>query len=192
MLFRKAVAADGNRCLEIYNSVCDWEEVNERQTFWDKEFYPNMETVQKALTANEMYVLENEEAADRKIVACGIINQFQPEIYKNFDWKIAAAPDEVLVLHTFAVDPGLQGKGYGRAFMSFYESLAKKMGCKVLRLDTLLTNTKAQSMYKKLGFELTGQCNDDPNGVGEILTFLGLEKGVLNAITITRGKERTD
>lgn len=174
MTFRKAVQTDGKRCLEIYNKVCDWEAVNGRQTCWDKVFYPNMDTVQKALDADEMYVLED----DGTILACGIINQFQPEIYKNFQWKIKADPDEVLVLHTFAVDPHLQGKGYGRTFMSFYENLSKELGCKVLRLDTLLSNTKAQSMYKKLGFELTGQCDDDPNGVGQILTFLGLEKKI--------------
>ncbi len=188
MKIRKAVAADGNRCLEIYNAVCDWEAVNGRQTCWNKESYPTMETVQKALAAEEMYVLEDEKAAgtsgcankgrNSKIVACGIINQFQPEIYGKYNWKIAAEPEEVLVLHTFAVDPVFQGKGYGRIFMDFYESLAEKTGCKALRLDTLLTNTKAQAMYKKLGFAITGQCNDDPNGVGEILTFLGLEKEI--------------
>lgn len=110
------------------------------------------------------------------IVVCGIINQLQPEFYKEFNWTAPAAPKEILVLHTFAVDPTFWGNGYAQFFMKFYEDLAYQNNYTTLRLDTTLTNIPAQNLYNKLGFRLTGQLEDDPNGVGQPLTFLGLEK----------------
>ena len=73
----------------------------------------------------------------------------------------------------------LQKKGYGSAFMSFYEKMAYDAGCKTLRLDTVISNKKSQAMYKKLGFNTTGQWEGDPNEVGWTLTFIGLEKVLL-------------
>ncbi|MCQ2593157.1 MAG: GNAT family N-acetyltransferase [Treponema sp.] len=178
MLIRKATLADGKRCLEIYNGVCDWEAQNTILTAWDKEFYPTMETVSSALSRDDLFVLEDSDKTTGKnqIVACGIINQEQPDFYQKYNWTIPATVQEALVLHTFAVDTNYQGAGYGRFFMNFYEDLARKKGCKVLRLDTTLTNLPAQSFYKKLGFRITGQFECDPNGIGTNIVLLGLEK----------------
>ena len=92
---------------------------------------------------------------------------------------VEAALSEVLVLHTFGVDPAMQKKGYGSAFMSFYEKMAYDAGCKTLRLDTVISNKKSQAMYKKLGFKTLGQWEGDPNEVGWSLTFVALEKVLL-------------
>ena len=180
MMIRKATTADAKRCLEIYNGVCDWETQNTILTDWDKNFYPTMETVSSALTRDDLYVLEDEVdgAGESKIVACGIINQLQPDFYTAYNWKFPAAPNEVLVLHTFAVDVNRKGRGYGRFFMNFYEELARQIGCKVLRIDTTLTNLPAQALYKKLEFKVAGQIENDPNGIGHTIIFLGLEKKV--------------
>lgn len=179
MVIRKAEKTDAKRCLEIYNGVCDWESENTILTAWDKKFYPTMETVTSALSRNDLYVLEDELAVEKKkIVACGIINQIQPDFYKAYNWTLAASADEILVLHTFAVDVDYKGRGYGRFFMNFYEDLARQMNCKVLRIDTTLTNIPAQSLYKKLGFKIAGQIENDPNGIGHTIILLGLEKEV--------------
>ena len=180
MIFRKAVHSDAKRCLEIYDAVSDWEAANGKQCCWEKGFYPTMETVEAALSLGELYVLEDEKAGKTgQIAACGIINHSQPEFYKLFDWAFEAALSEVLVLHTFGVDPAMQRKGYGSAFMAFYEKMAYDTGCKTLRLDTVTSNQKSQAMYKKLGFKTLGQWEGDPNEVGWTLTFIGLEKVLL-------------
>lgn len=176
MTFRKATQSDAVRCLEIYDAVSDWEAVNGRQTCWERGFYPTMETVQTALATGDLYVLEDEIDGKTVIVASGKINFEQPEYYKNFDWKTCAPDNEILVLHTFGVHPELQRRGYGQAFMAHYEKLARSLGCRVLRLDTVSSNQKSQAMYKKLGFWETGRWEGDPNGVGCTLVFVGLEK----------------
>ena len=173
MIFRKAVDSDAGRCLEIYDAISDWEAAKGKQCCWEKEFYPTMETVESGLSAGELYVLEDEAG---QVVSCGIINHSQPEFYKLFDWAFEADFSEVLVLHTFGVDPAMQKKGYGKAFMSFYEKMAYDAGCKTLRLDTVISNKKSQALYKKLGFTTTGQWEGDPNQTGRPLTFIGLEK----------------
>lgn len=179
MKVRKAVPSDAEICLKIYNSVCDWETENTILTAWNKQLYPTMETVSSALARNDLYVLEDKTGTEKnKIVACGIINQLQPDFYKEFIWTAPAVAKEVLILHTFAVNPDFWGKGYAQFFMNFYETLALQKNCKALRLDTTLTNIPAQNLYKKLGFKLCGQFEDDPNGVGQPLIFLGLEKKV--------------
>lgn len=182
MLIRKAEPADDKRCLEIYNGVCDWETQNTILTAWDKNFYPTMETVSSALVRDDLYVLEDEDKATggKQVVACGIINQIQPDFYREYTWSVAAAPEEVLVLHTFAVDVNCKGRGYGQFFMKFYEELAYQKNCKVLRLDTTLTNLPAQGLYKKLSYEVAGHFECDPNGIGHNIILLGLEKAVLH------------
>ncbi|WP_303920875.1 GNAT family N-acetyltransferase [Treponema berlinense] len=173
MIFRKAVDSDAGRCLEIYDAISDWEATMGKQCCWEKEFYPTMETVKSGLSAGELYVLEDEAG---QVVSCGIINHSQPEFYKLFDWAFEADFSEVLVLHTFGVEPAMQKKGYGKTFMSFYEKMAYDAGCKTLRLDTVISNKKSQALYKKLGFTTTGQWEGDPNQTDRPLTFIGLEK----------------
>lgn len=66
MIIRKARIEDAKRCLEIYNGVCDWESENTILTAWDKKFYPTMETVTSALSRDDLYVLEDELAVEKK------------------------------------------------------------------------------------------------------------------------------
>lgn len=179
MTIRKATSTDGMRCLEIYNAICDWETANGKQTCWNKDFYPTTDTVQNALARDDLYVLEDKGADGKDIIAaCGIINHLQPDFYKKFSWKMQADESKIMVLHTFAVDPKLQGHGYGKFFMDFYEKQAHQRDCHFLRLDTTITNKRAQKMYKKFGFEVIGQVEEDPNGIGSMLIFLGLEKNI--------------
>ena len=176
MIFRKANQLDAERCLEIYDSVSNWEAINGKQSCWERGYYPTIETVQSALDCDDLYVLEDDIDGESVIVACGRIHHDQPYYYKSFSWQVEVSDKEVLVLHTFAVDPKFQRLGYGKTFMSYYEKMAFEKGCKVLRLDTIILNQKSQAMYKKLGFQTLNQWEGDPNGVGWTLVFLGLEK----------------
>lgn len=71
--------------------------------------------------------------------------------HEEADWQLAADEDEVLVLHTLTVDPLQAGHGYGRAFVAFYENLARDLSMKALRMDTNALNQKARALYRKLG-----------------------------------------
>ena len=98
---------------------------------------------------DDLYVLEEDSA----ILAAGVINQLQVDVYAGAPWEYEAEDSEVCVFHTLTVDPDLRGKGIGTRFMGFYEQTAREMGCPELRIDTNARNTTARTLYKKLGYK---------------------------------------
>ena len=54
------------------------------------------------------------------------------------------------------MDPLCSGRGYGTAFVAYYESYAKNNGCPVLRMDTNEKNAAARRLYARLGYREAG------------------------------------
>lgn len=79
------------------------------------------------------------------------------------------------VLHTLVISPHHAGRGYGSAFVEYYETYAKDMGCAELRLDTNARNTAARAMYKKHGYTEIGIVPTQFNGIPGVNLVL-LEK----------------
>ena len=146
--FRKADASDADAIENIYEMTHDAEEAGKTATGWQRGVYPTPQTAEDSLDRGDMYVAE----IDGRVIATGIINQEQVDVYADCDWKYKVPDDKVAVLHTLAVDPDTRGRGIGQSFVRFYEQLARDWGCEVLRIDTNATNTAARSMYKKLGY----------------------------------------
>ena len=44
-------------------------------------------------------------------------------------------------------------KGYGKAFVSFYEEYAKQHNCRKLCMDTNMINQRDRKMYHNLGYQ---------------------------------------
>ena len=153
MKVRKAVQEDIDRVSEIYELIHDREEKGLTAIGWKRNVYPVKDTARSALFRNDLYVLEDDDA---KVIASAIINKAQVPEYALAAWKHSAEDDEIMVLHTLCIDPAEQGKGYGRAFVSFYEDYAHKNGCRELRMDTNAINKAARAMYRKLGYEEAG------------------------------------
>lgn len=86
------------------------------------------------------------------IVGAAKIDQEQVDIYSKADWSIDVPDEKVMVIHTLVVSPKIKGKGYGTAFVKFYEQYARENGCSCLRMDTGDKNTVSRALYKKLGF----------------------------------------
>ena len=91
-----------------------------------------------------------------QVIAAAIINRIQVPVYAEVGWLYHAEPDEVMVLHTLVVDPLRAGRGYGTAFVAYYESYAKNNGCPVLRMDTNEKNAAARRLYARLGYREAG------------------------------------
>ena len=150
--FRPATEEDLDRIEEIYQNVHTAEEKGECTTGWKREIYPTRSTAQLGLEQGDLYV----ETADGIVVAAARINQEQVDVYAQINWEHPADDDQILVLHTLAVDPAEQGKGYGKNFVEYYEDLADTKDCTCLRLDTNERNTAARAFYKKLGYTEAG------------------------------------
>ncbi|MGA3170839.1 MAG: GNAT family acetyltransferase [Chthoniobacteraceae bacterium] len=55
-------------------------------------------------------------------------------------------------INYLAVDPGLQGNGYGRQIMERAEQLLRDRGCPKINLQVRATNHAVIEFYKRLGF----------------------------------------
>ena len=164
ILFRKANLNDINRIEEIYNLIHDLEESGKVEIGWIRNVYPIRQTAIDAINKDEMFIEED----DGIIVASAKINKEQVPEYKNANWQYDVLNEEVMVLHTLTVDPNFARKGYGREFVKFYEDYALNNNCHYLRIDTNEINTRARTMYEKLGYQEAGIVPCDFNGIPNI------------------------
>ena len=178
-MFRKATIKDINEITSLYMVVHTEEEAGRMSTGWIRSVYPTRETVEIAVKAEELFV----KVEGEKIVAVGRINQEQVDVYADVNWDFQVSDQQVMVLHTLAVHPEEQGKGYATAFCQFYEEYALKHGCNYLRIDTNEKNKNARKLYKKLGYKEVGVVPCIFNGIEDV-QLVCLEKRIegLNSI----------
>ena len=174
MVIRKAVAADLDAVEAIYDALHTLEEAKAIKTGWIRHVYPTRKTAEAALSLGTLYVLEDEGT----VRAAAKIDQEQPESYARAHWTLPAEAQAVLVLHTLVVDPAIARKGYGKAFVAFYEQEAKRRGCRVLRIDTNETNLPARRLYASLGYREVGVTPCAFNGIPDV-NLVCLEKPIL-------------
>lgn len=161
MTIRKATEADIPAISAIYEAIHDGEERGESTTGWLRGVYPVEATARASLEKGTLYVIEDEG----QIVASAKIDGEQVPAYAHCPWQYEAPPEQVLVLHTLVVDPAAKGRGYGSAFVRFYEDLAREQGRPCLRIDTNARNAAARALYKKLGYAESGIVDCVFNGI---------------------------
>ena len=159
---RKAGENDIPAVAGIYDRILAAEENGNAVIGWVRGVYPTEKTARAALAAGDLFVLE----AGGKICATARVNQEQVPEYAGGDWQYPDAPEnEIMVLHTLVVDPQAAGRGFGKAFVSFYEAYAREHGCRYLRMDTNAINAAARRFYAKLGFHEAGIVGCTFNGI---------------------------
>ena len=164
LTFRKAGREDLEDIVRIYDHSHDAEEAGLATTGWQRNIYPVREIAEASLDRDDMYVAES----DGEIVATGVINQIQVDVYADCDWNYKGPAEDVYVLHTLAVEPSARGGGIGRAFARFYEELARRNGCSILRIDTNARNTAARKLYAGLGYTETDIIPTVFNGLKDV------------------------
>lgn len=146
---RKGTEADIPRIAEIYDRILTREEAGQTPIGWQRGVYPTEQTAREAVWAGELFVLEDAG----QVMAAARINGVQVPEYAHASWRYPDAPaEQVLVIHTLVVDPEAAGKGYGTAFVGFYEDEARRRGCPYLRMDTNAKNKNARKLYAGLGY----------------------------------------
>lgn len=136
----------------IYSRIIDAQETGGSFVGWQRGVYPTRQTALDALGRGDLFVCVD----GGQVVAAAIINRIQVPVYAEVGWLYPAEPDEVMVLHTLVVDPLRVGRGYGTAFVAFYEGYARQSGCPVLRMDTNEKNAAARRLYARLGYREAG------------------------------------
>jgi ribosomal protein S18 acetylase RimI-like enzyme len=74
---------------------------------------------------------------------------------------VIRASDDVLELENVAVDPAEQGRGHGRALVSFAESQAREQGLTAVELYTNEAMAENVELYPRLGYVETGRRTED-------------------------------
>ena len=171
MNVRKAEKKDISAVTEIYGDIHTAEESGNVKIGWIRGVYPVRETAEAALGRGDLFVMEDGGA----VVGTGIINRMQVESYRAGNWHFPAEDSDVMVQHTLVISPHCSGKGYGKAFVAFYENYARENGCHYLRIDTNARNSNARAMYKKLGYAEIGIVPTVFNGIPDVQPVL-LEK----------------
>ncbi len=158
MNIREANISDLDYIVEIYDDIHSAEENGYQTIGWMRGVYPTRKTAEESILRGDMFVME-----DGKIIGAGIINQTQVDVYYGAPWEHDT--DSVCVLHTLVISPQTARKGYGRAFVGFYEWWAKEHGFPELRIDTNARNKAARAMYRKLGYKEIGIVPVTFNGI---------------------------
>ncbi len=171
--FRKAAASDIDAVTAIYDAIHTEEEAGRATTGWKRGIYPARATAEAALTRGDLFVAE----ADGRVTAAAILNQIQVDVYAGAPWEFEAPDEEIFVMHTLVVDPAAGGHGLGRAFEAFYEQEAARQGCRYLRIDTNVRNTRARRLYHSLGYKEISVAPCTFNGLNDIDLVL-LEKAL--------------
>ncbi len=174
-MIRKATENDIDRAAEIYENIFRAQDAGGLTVGWVRGIYPSRNSALEALERDELFVL-----VDGGVVAASArINQSQGEEYRRAAWKTDAPDEEVMVLHTLAVDPELRGKGYGTRFVNFYEKYARERGCPYLRIDTNEINAVARRLYARLGYSEADIVPCVFNGIPDV-NLVCLEKTLEN------------
>lgn len=171
MIIRKATSKDIDAVERLYDAIHTAEENGKQTIGWIRGVYPVRSTAEMALERDDLFVLEDAG----ELYGTAIINKIQVDSYKNGNWKHHVPDSQVCVLHTLVISPDSSGRGYGRAFIEYYEKYALETGCTELRIDTNARNTVARKMYQKHGYTEIGIVPTDFNGIPGIELVL-LEK----------------
>ena len=171
MKIRKATQNDIDAVEKLYDAIHTAEENGKQTIGWIRGIYPVRKTAEMALERGDLFVLEDAE----EIRGTGILNKIQVDSYAEGSWKHEVPDEQVCMLHTLVIDPDSAGKGYGRAFIEYYEAYARETGCTELRIDTNARNAVARAMYKKHGYTEIGIVPTVFNGIEGVQLVL-LEK----------------
>ncbi len=145
---RKAEIEESEEILEFYQDIISSTKDTEFKTRWS-ERYPNLKYIETGIENQEFYVYRENEG----ILAClSLNNRFEPE-YENVNWMIDAKPDEIIIIHAFAVSSNLAGKGIGKEIFNQIKENALKSNKKTIRIDIIDGNNGAKKVFEKLGFE---------------------------------------
>lgn len=181
-MIRPARSQDLNGIEVLYDHIHDLEEAGGQTIGWIRGVYPVRATAEEALARGDLFVMEIDETGSTgeicsRIVGAAFINQLQVDVYDQANWRYPARDEEVMVMHTLVIEPAVQHRGLGRAFLEYYEDYARAHGCRYLRIDTNARNETARAIYRKYGYWEAGIVSTTFNGIPGVDLVL-LEKAI--------------
>ncbi len=134
---------------EFYHTVINGVGNSRDSVRWKKDIYPSPDFLKSSIRKNELFIALDGEA----IIGAMILNHLYNEEYNKFQWPTKADDPEITVIHALAVHPFFTGKGYARQMVRFAIDYARNHQQKVIRLDVLKGNLRAEKLYSGMGFQ---------------------------------------
>ena len=155
---RRARADEFDQVLDFYTNMIDGMRGTEFDVCWEHDVHPSSAFFLRASAdAGEVYVGLVEDGEGATCIASAMVLNGEGDAgYESVSWHVAAAPDEVLVVHVLGTLPAYHGRGFARAMMEACIDVARAAGKRAVRLDTFTTNVRAQSLYESCGFANCG------------------------------------
>ena len=145
---RSAKDAEYEAVRAFYHSLIDDMQDSPYLPGWEKDIYPANDYLRDCLTRSELYIGE----IKNEIAAAMVVNGDCNEGYAGVRWPSRAEPEEVRVIHILGVHPRFAGLGYAKQLVAYAFDLARRSGCKAVRLDVLKGNLPAECLYRGMGF----------------------------------------
>lgn len=171
--FRKANVADIDGVAELYDSNVDKLLATFNYPGWMKDIYPARVTAVDAVAEGSLFVLEDKTIVNcgakdstyksNNIIATAILRVEKPEFYDRAEWDNEI---EYMVIHTLAVHPDYQGKGFGSVILDEIIKYAKTIQINCIRVDVYEDNTPAARMYEKASFVERGKVDLGRGNIG--------------------------
>lgn len=147
MILRKAEMNELDALYDFFDEIIAAQDDAPESAKWTKDVYPTRQDLQTAIEEGEMIV---GMVGDR--IACAQVISGNDEIYNDVVWPTEADPSEVSVLHLLCVHPDFYGRGYARQLIRYAIDYNRKLGRKVIRLDVIKGNGRAEKLYTSEGF----------------------------------------
>ena len=145
---RAARSGEYDRVRGFYDSLIDDMQGAPYFPMWEKDIYPTYAYLRDCVERGELYVGE----AEGEIATAMVVNGSGNDGYAKAQWPTRAKPEEVRVIHILGVHPRFAGKGYAKRLVAHALDLARRQGCKAVRLDVLQGNVPAERLYRGMGF----------------------------------------
>lgn len=154
--FRRAGPADTVAAQALYRAVLEHLGATGDLPRWHAEGRPSPGQVAGWVAAGDLYLAvdHGEDGGPDAGRAAGavVLDHEAPEAYRAVPWSFDADPREVLLLHALAVAPDRLRRGVARFLVDASLAVARRRGCRTVRLDAYVENTPARELYTRHGF----------------------------------------
>lgn len=157
---RKAKINESVKILELYNNIIDTAN-DEFDPKWNDE-YLNLGFIEDSILKEELYVYK----VDERIISSVVVNNDFGKRYTDANWIVDAKPNEIVVIHTFAVNPSYRGRGISKEIFNIIKKQSLKNHKKTIRVDVINGNNGAEIVFKHLGFKHVDTVEEFYDAVG--------------------------
>lgn len=161
MFLRRAKIYESYEILNFYKNVIDSIENTEFKPKWN-ENYPNLKFIKKSILSEELWIYKPKN----KIIASIIINNEFLNEYDDVIWLTNPKSDEIVIIHTYAINPNYMGNKIGMKIINKIKENALKNNKKSIRIDVIDGNEGAIKFFEHLGFEYVNTIEIYHNAVG--------------------------